>query len=186
MSFIIRLLDALAPGGRCAVIVPQSTMVGKSRNDKSIKEQILSKHTLEGVITLNPQTFENVGVNTVIAIFTAHKPHSQNKYCKFIDFRDDGYKIAPHLGLVKDDTADKKREHLLDCWLNDAPEHSSFMVKSHIDYSDEWLHSYFYFNDEIPSDDEFTTAMADYLTFEFSQIVHGRGYLFDDTEEEEE
>ena len=186
LSFICRLLDALAPGGRCAVIVPQSTMVGKSKNDLRIKDRILSDHTLEGVITLNPQTFENVGVNTVIAIFTAHQPHPQNKYCKFIDFRDDGYKIAPHLGLVKDDTAEKKRNHLLDCWLNDAPEHSSFMVKSHVDFQDEWLHSYFYFNDEIPSDDEFSTAMADYLSFEFSQIVHGRGYLFDAGEEENE
>ena len=184
LSFISRLLDALAPGGRCAVIVPQSTMVGKSNNDLMLKERILSKHTLEGVITLNPQTFENVGVNTVIAIFTAHKPHPDSKYSKFIDFRDDGYKIAPHLGIVKDETAEKKRNHLLDCWLNDAPEHSSFMVKSHVGFRDEWLHAYFYFNDEIPSDDEFTTAMADYLSFEYSQIVHGRGYLFDDGEEE--
>lgn len=184
LSFISRLLDALAPGGRCAVIVPQSTMVGKSQNDQGLKDRILSEHTLEGVITLNPQTFENVGVNPVIAIFTAHIPHHYNKYCKFIDFRDDGYKIAPHLGLVKDDTADKKREHLLDCWLNESPEHTSFMVKSRIDFRDEWLHSYFYFNDEIPSEDEFKSAMADYLSFQFSQIVHGRGYLFNENEEE--
>ena len=57
------------------------------------------------------------------------------------------------------------------------------MVKSHVGFQDEWLHAYFYFNDEIPSDDEFTTAMADYLSFEYSQIVHGRGYLFNDREE---
>ena len=44
--------------------------------------------------------------------------------------------------------------------------------------TDEWLHSFYYFNDEIPSDDDFFNTMADYLTFEFNMITHGKGYLF--------
>ena len=36
------------------------------------------------------------------------------------------------------------------------------------------------FNDEIPAEKDFENTMADYLTFEFNMITHGRGYLFED------
>lgn len=56
--------------------------------------------------------------------------------------------------------------------------HSSFMVKSAVDAKDEWLHSFYYFNDEIPCDEDFEKTMADYLSFEFKMVAEGRGYLF--------
>lgn len=68
--------------------------------DKLDKAYILEHHTLEGVITLNPQTFYGVGTNPVIAVFTAHQPHPERKYSKFIDFKDDGYVVFPHIGLL--------------------------------------------------------------------------------------
>lgn len=178
LRFIQHLLDGLGDGARCAVIVPQSTMVGKTKLDAAIKEQILEKHTLEGVITLNPQTFYKVGTNPVIAIFTAHIKHPKRHYSKFINFKDDGYEISPHIGLLDNGTHEEKRKQLLDCWLHNAPAHSSFMVKAKVEPTDEWLHSFYYFNDEIPSESDFEQTMADYLTFEFKMIANGRGYLF--------
>lgn len=178
LRFIQHLLDGLGDGARCAVIVPQSTMVGKTKLDAAIKEQILAKHTLEGVITLNPQTFYKVGTNPVIAIFTAHQKHPARHYSSFINFKDDGYEIYPHLGLLDNGTHEEKRQKLLDCWLHNAPAHSSFMVKAKVEAADEWLHSFYYFNDEIPTDEDFEKTMADYLTFEFKMIANGKGYLF--------
>ena len=32
----------------------------------------------------------------------------------------------------------------------------------------------------IPAEKDFENTMADYLTFEFNMITHGRGYLFED------
>ena len=61
----------------------------------------------------------------------------------------------------------------------------SFMVQSTIESKDEWLHSFYYFNEEIPTDADFEQAMADYLSFEFSMIAHGKGYLFERKEEKE-
>lgn len=179
LKFICHLLDSLDDGARCAIIVPQSTMVGKSKEDKEDKRYILENHTLEGVITLNPQTFYGVGVNPVIAIFTAHQPHPQNKYSKFIDFKDDGYEVFPHVGLLPTDKAVERKKLLLDCWLMGKPAPVRFMVQSTVEPEDEWLHSFYYFNEEIPTDADFEQAMADYLTFEFSMIAHGRGYLFE-------
>lgn len=181
LHFISHLLDCMADGGRVAVIVPQSTMVGKTKDDKAQKQYILDHHTLEGVITCNPQTFYPVGTNPVIAVFTANQPHPAKKRCKFFDFKNDGYTLNPHLGMLDDGTHDEKVKHLLDYWhdyVDESEIHTNFMVRSTVSADDEWLHSYFYFNDDIPSEDDFRQAMADYLSFEFKMIVSGRGYLF--------
>lgn len=84
ICFIKHLLDGVADNARCAVIVPQSTMVGKTKDDKIIKSEILQNHTLEGVITLNKETFYRVGTNPCIAVFTAHQPHPKDKRCKLL------------------------------------------------------------------------------------------------------
>jgi type I restriction-modification system DNA methylase subunit len=180
VHFIKHLLDGASNEARIVVIVPQSTMVGKSKEDKLVKKQILEKHTLEGVITLNKNTFYGVGTNACIAIFTAHIPHSEYKYCKFINFEDDGFEVRKHVGLVETQRAKERKAHLLGCWLHDAPAESKFMVKTTIEPTDEWLHSFYYFNDEIPKEEEFDKAISDYLTFEFSMIMQGREYLFEE------
>ncbi|VXB18562.1 Adenine-specific methyltransferase activity [Flavobacterium sp. 9AF] len=181
IHFIEHLLDGLADNGRCVIIIPQSTMVGKTSEDKKVKKRILSKHTLEGVITLNKETFYGVGTNPCIAIFTAHKPHSEKKFCKFINYEDDGFVIRKHVGLVETERAKERKAHLLNCWLHDAPAETKFMVKTTIDPEDEWLHSFYYFNDEIPKVEDFENTIADYLTFEFNMMMQGKSYLFENT-----
>lgn len=180
INFIKHLLDSLAEGGRCVAIVPQSTMVGKTKEDKAVKKHILEKHTLEGVITLNKNTFYRVGTNPCIAIFTAHKPHSNKKYCKFVNYEDDGFIVSKHIGLVETTRAISQKALLLDCWLHDKPAETKFMVRTTIEPEDEWLHSFYYFNDEIPKEEDFEKTIADYLTFEFNMIMQGREYLFED------
>lgn len=179
LSFVEHLLDSLAKDARAAVIVPQSAMTGKTKDEKVFKESILKHHTLEGVITCNTDTFYGVGTNPVIAVFTAHVPHAEEKICKFIDFRDDGYEVRAHIGLVEGDSAKDKRQHLLDVWNERIEAASKFCVKSTVTPSDEWLHSFYYFNDEIPDDSDFEKAIGDYLTFEFSMVMQNREYLFD-------
>ncbi len=179
IHFIEHLLDGLADGGRSVVIIPQSTMVGKSKIDKQVKKRILEKHTLEGVITLNKETFYGVGTNPCLAVFTAHKPHAEKKFCKFINYENDGFAIRKHIGLVETERAKERKAHLLNVWLHDAPAESRFMVKTTIEPEDEWLHSFYYFNDEIPKAEDFEKTIADYLTFEFNMIVQGKTHLFE-------
>lgn len=178
LSFIEHLLDSLTVGARAAVIVPQSSMTGKSKAEQAFKASIMKKHTLEGVITCNTDTFYGVGVNPAIAVFTAHEPHDADKVCKFIDFRDDGYEVRAHVGLVEGDSAKDKKQHLLDIWFDRAEAPSKFCVESTVKPEDEWLHSFYYFNDEIPTDADFEKAIGDYLTFEFSMVMQNREYLF--------
>ncbi|MBP3615915.1 MAG: N-6 DNA methylase [Alphaproteobacteria bacterium] len=181
IAFVEHLLDSLVKGGKCAVIVPQSSMTGKSKEEAAIKQNILKHHTLEGVITLNKDTFYGIGTMPCIAIFTAGKPHDKDHICKFINFENDGYKVAPHIGLLETESAKDKKQHLLDVWfdkVNEVP--TKFCVKTTVEDTDEWLHSFYYFNDEIPTDEDFEKTVGDYLSFEFSMIMQGRKYLFEE------
>ena len=178
IAFSEHLLNSILKDGKVVVIVPQSAMTGKSREEKIIKESILKNHTLEGVITLNKNTFYGVGTNPCIAVFTAGIPHYKDKIVKFINFEDDGYEVQKHKGLVESIHAQDKKAYLLKVWRDEIEAPSKFCVKTTIEPNDEWLHSFYYFNDEIPTHEEFEKTMADYLTFEFNMITHGRGYLF--------
>ena len=185
LSFVEHLLDSCTEGARVAAIVPQSSMTGKTNAEKQFKASIMQHHTLEGVITCNTDTFYGVGVNPVIAVFTAGEPHPAGKKCRFIDFRDDGYEVRAHVGLVEGDTAKDKRAHLLDVWRGDTEAPSRFCVESPVKPKDEWLHSSYYFNDEIPTDEDFEKTIGDYLTFEFSMVMQNREYLFEQKEDDD-
>lgn len=179
MNFILGILNRMSVGGRVGVIVPQSVMIGKNKYQKSLKKQLLKNHTLEAVITMPTELFYPVGTNTAIAIFTAKQPHPDNKRVKFINYTDDGYIKHKTLGRIPTEVAKDKEKYLLDVYFDrqDAP--TSFMVKSTIKPEDEWLHSFYYFNDEIPTDADFEKTLQDYLAFKFDMSIHGRGDLFD-------
>ncbi|WP_426840580.1 HsdM family class I SAM-dependent methyltransferase [Glaesserella parasuis] len=178
ISFTEHLLDSLTADGKAIVIVPQSSMTGKSKEEQAIKENILKKHTLEGVITLNKNTFYGVGTNPCIAVFSTGITHEKDKIVKFINFENDGFEVQKHIGLVETISAKDKKQHLLDVWFGRIEAESKFCVETTIEADDEWLHSFYYFNDEIPTEADFEKVIADYLTFEVNMITHGRGYLF--------
>lgn len=183
ISFINETLSLMKTDSKLAAIIPQSTMIGKTKNDKNYKREILETHSLDTVITLNKDTFYGVGVNPCIAIFTAGVPQDDKKRVNFINFSDDGYVVRKHVGLVGDGTEKSKKEYLLNV-LNDYEDaDTNFLVKAPITWEDEWLHSFFYYNEEIPTDEDFENTIADYLSFEFDMKLHGRGYLFDDETE---
>lgn len=180
IRFTEHLLDSLAEGAKALVIIPQSSVTGKTAEEKSIKANILKHHTLEGVITLNKNTFYGVGTNPCIAVFTARIPHDKNHVCKFINFEDDGFVVSKHVGLEETPCAKDKRQHLLDVWSDKVEAPTKFCVKTTVEAEDEWLHAFYFFNDDIPDESDFECSMADYLTFEFNMLAHGRSYLFDD------
>lgn len=182
IRFTEHLLDSLVEGARAVVIIPQSAVTGKTNEEKVIKSSILRHHTLEGVITLNKDTFYQVGTNPCIAVFTAGVPHAKGHRSKFINFEDDGYVVSKHVGLVETASAKDRRQHLLDVWFGRIEAETRFCVETTIEAEDEWLHAFYYFNDEIPTEADFAKVMADYLSFEFNMRVHGRGYLFGDEE----
>lgn len=177
LSFIDYALGLLEVRGRLAAIVPQSAMVGKTREDKALKAAIMKKHTLDAVLTMNPDTFHGVGTHAVIALFTAGVPHPEEKKTAFIDFKDDGYKVRQHVGLADDGRAEDRRKHLLSVLDDGVPDDTHFIVRTEVTPTDEWQHSYFYFNDQPPTEDEFLQTVADYLTWQVAVHTSGKGAL---------
>ncbi len=163
---------------RVAVIVPQSSMTGKTKDEREIKENILKNHTLEGVITLNKDTFYRIGVNACIAIFTVGVPHPKLHKAKFINFEDDGFEIQKHRGLVETVSAVDKKEILLNVWRGNIESSNDFCVETTVQHDDEWLHSFYYFNDTIPNEKSFEQTISDYLSFELQMVLNNREYLF--------
>ena len=117
-----------------------------------------------------------------IAIFTAGEPHPQEKICKFINFEEDGFEVQKHVGLVETEAAKDKKQHLLDVWFDRIEEDTNYCVKTKITKDDEWLHSFYYFNEDIPNEDDFENSINDSLTFEFKMIMNGNEYLYKDFE----
>lgn len=189
LSFISRALEALNRKGRLAAIVPQSAMVGKTKEDRELKAQILKRHTLDAVLTMNPDTFHGVGTHTVIAVFTAGVPHPADKLVSFVDFKDDGYYVRQHIGLVDNGSAEERRTHLMNVLKNHYPDETSFIVRTPVTAKDEWQHSFFYFNDTPPTYEDFMETVGDYLTWQIDMYTHGKGALitprdhFDDVDE---
>lgn len=186
LSFMYRALDLLDYKGRMAAIVPQSAMVGKNKEDRAIKAKIMKEHTLDAVITMNPDTFYGVGVHTVIALFTAGVPHPQDKKVAFINFKEDGYKVRQHLGLMGDGNEKSRRKHLLSVLNDGTPDDTSFIVRSEVTATDEWQHSYFYFNDQPPTYDDFLKTVANYVSWQVDMHAHGMGDLITPADDEED
>lgn len=179
INFTEHLLNSIVADGKVIVIVPQSSMTGKSKEEQAIKNNILKSHTLEGVISLNKNSFYGVGTNPCIAVFTSGIPHYKEKKVKFINFEKDGFEVQKHRGLVETIEAKDKKQHLLDVWFDRIEAETKFCVKTNIEAEDEWLHSFFYFNDEIPEIADFEKTIADYLTFEFGMVMQGKENLFE-------
>jgi hypothetical protein len=177
LSFMEKALSLLDHKGRLAAIVPLSAMVGKTKEDKALKAKILAHHTLDAVITMNPDTFYGVGTHVVIAMFTAGVPHPATKKTAFVNFKDDGYRVRQNVGLVGDGNEKGRRAHLLSVLNDGAPDDTSFIVRSEVTAGDEWQHSYFYFNDQPPTYEDFVATVADYVTWQVHMHARGLGEL---------
>ena len=70
-----------------------------------------------------------------------------------------------------------RRKHLLSVLNDGVPDDTRFIVRSEVTAADEWQHSYFYFNDQPPSYDDFYKTVADYVTWQVDMHAHGHGEL---------
>ncbi|UQS26069.1 type I restriction-modification system subunit M [Amycolatopsis thermalba] len=71
LLFLALFLRLLKPGGRAAVIVPDGVLFGSTKAHKSIRQILVEKQKLEGVVKLPSGVFRPyAGVSTAILIFT--------------------------------------------------------------------------------------------------------------------
>ncbi len=102
LEFVYNNLEMLQRGGVSVSIVPISCVLAQKGAGLELKERLLSKHTLEAVMSMPPELFHNskVAVITSILVITAHMPHPPDKKTWFGYWRDDGFIKTKHLGRI--------------------------------------------------------------------------------------
>ncbi len=92
-EFILNNLECLEKRSKCIAIIPMSCALAQSGERLRLKEELLSKHTLNAVFSMPNELFKNskVGVVTCVMIFEAHIPQPKNKTTFFGYFKDDGF-----------------------------------------------------------------------------------------------
>lgn len=93
LLFLALMLRALKIGGRCAVIVPDGVLFGSSGAHRQIREEIIERHRLEGIVSMPSGVFKPyAGVSTAILIFTKTGSGGTDRVW-FYDMQADGYSL---------------------------------------------------------------------------------------------
>ena len=102
LEFVFNNLDCLTPGGICVAIIPVSCVNDDSQKILSLKELLLSKHTLEGAMSMPQDIFHNskVGVTTCIIVIKAHQKHPDNHKTYLGYWREDMFEKRKNLGRI--------------------------------------------------------------------------------------
>jgi len=113
LLFLALMLRALAPGGRCAVVVPEGALFGSTRAHKELREKLLRENELLAVVSLPAGVFKPyAGVKTSVLVFRRPKtaaPEGQaaTKRVWFYEIRNDGYDPDKIQGGGRPETPEK-------------------------------------------------------------------------------
>lgn len=168
LEFIFNNLEMIQAGGTCVAIVPISCLLAQKGKGLELKRRLLSKHTLEAVLSMPGELFHNskVGVVTASIILTAHKPHHHAKKTWLAYCRDDGFRKTKHRGRID---MDGKWPDIMDRWLNsfrNREEIYGFSLMHKVHAEDEWcVEAYMETDYSTLTQTDFEREVKKYVTF---------------------
>ena len=128
LLFLELMFLALAPSGRCAVIVPEGVLFGNSNAHKQVREILLTRCRLDAVISMPSGVFKPyAGVSTAVLYFTKGEQTQNVWFYKmerdgfslddkrtFIDGKGDIPEIVEHFNNKdKEKPIDRKKKYFL-------------------------------------------------------------------------
>jgi type I restriction enzyme M protein len=113
LLFLALMMESLAPGGRCAVVVPEGALFGSTKAHKDLRKKLVVDFQILAVVSLPAGVFKPyAGVKTSVLVF--RKPVSAPKKGKaatkkvwFYEVKNDGFDPDKIQGGVRPETADK-------------------------------------------------------------------------------
>ena len=106
------MMEALAPGGRCAVVVPEGLLFGSTKAHVDLRRKLMGDYDLLAVISLPAGVFKPyAGVKTGVLVF--RKPLVDTKAAQktgkvwFYEVRNDGYDPDKIVGGGRPETPEK-------------------------------------------------------------------------------
>lgn len=100
LNFIENAMNVIVKDGVCIAICQMSVAVGSKKETMNARERLLTKHTLEAVLSVPDELFYPVAANTCILVLKAHTPHPKNKKTFFGYFKYDGFTKVKHKGRI--------------------------------------------------------------------------------------
>ena len=98
LLFLGVMMEALAPGGRCAVVVPEGLLFGSTKAHITLRRKLVEDYQLLAVVSLPAGVFKPyAGVKTGVLVFRRpvsmadHKPSIKNAKVWFYEVRADGF-----------------------------------------------------------------------------------------------
>ncbi|MGT2963928.1 HsdM family class I SAM-dependent methyltransferase [Streptococcus acidominimus] len=180
LPFIEHGLNKMKKGGLGAIIIQDSAGSGKA---VTTAQAILKKHTLLASIKMPVDLFVPMaGVQTSIYIFKAHTKHDFEKVVKFIDFRNDGYKRAKR-GISEIDSPTERYQDIIKIYkagkqarvLADWDLEKAYIEDFITDKGNDWNFEQHQVIDTKPTIEDFKKTVADYLSWEVTQLLQQRG-----------
>ena len=113
LLFLALMLRSLAPGGRCAVVVPEGALFGSTGAHKDLREKLLREYELQAVVSLPAGVFKPyAGVKTSVLVFRRPATESgegeaATKQVWFYEISNDGYDPDKIQGGGRPETPDE-------------------------------------------------------------------------------
>ncbi len=123
MLFLALMMRSLAPGGRCAVVVPEGLLFGSTRAHRELRQRLLHDFEVLAVVSLPAGVFKPyAGVKTSVLVFRRAKTGPEDgryttRQVWFYDIRNDGYDPNKVQSRGRPDTPEKNNiPGLLAAW----------------------------------------------------------------------
>lgn len=94
LLFLSLMMQHLAPGGRCAVVVPEGLLFGSTGAHVELRKKLVEEFDLQAVVSLPAGVFKPyAGVKTAVLVFSKPKSASAKRLDKvwFYEVHNDGY-----------------------------------------------------------------------------------------------
>ena len=163
LVFVKQMLDCLQSGGVGIAIVPISCAI----SPHSAREELMTHHTLEAVMSMPQDLFSPVGTVTCIMVWTAGIPHAvSNRKTWFGYWRDDGFVKTKHRGRIDiNGTWAGIRDRWVEMFRN-REVHAGESVMQTVTSTDEWCaEAYMETDYKKISQEDFENTVRNYAIF---------------------
>ena len=168
LHFIYNNLSLLRKGSYCIAIVPMSSALTQSGTKLSWKQKLLQEHTLDAVLSMPNELFENskTSASTCIMIFKAHEPHPKGFKTWFGYCKDDGFSKRKTQGRADYNNQWKDIKIKWATTFRNRDEITGFSVKKEVNADDEWcVEAYMETDYKILNIGLFNDTIMKYLAF---------------------
>jgi hypothetical protein len=178
MPFLKFGLKNMPKDGKAAIIIQDSAGSGKAITSN---KEILKKNQLLASIKMPVDLFQPMaGVQTSIYVFKhTNEHHDCTKQVRFIDFRNDGYKRTKR-GMSEIDNPLQRYQDIINIYKNGNTANVSkklwdlgkTVIDAEItDSGADWNFDQHQIIDPKPTEQDFMGTIAEYLSFEVSQVL---------------